>query len=498
MAHIQCFFLNFASNGENTQHTLLYSTYRKSKSKHKKDMKKELIILACLCSQLSASAQGISSQMLTRFAQANKLTGSEIAIKNALAAGPVSSMALNQDNMVEQDTYFSHSVPSKGITDQKSSGRCWLFTGMNVLRAKMIKEQNLPSGIEFSQNYLFFYDQLEKSNLFLQAIIDTRNKPMDDQTVIWLFQNPLSDGGTFTGVADLVAKYGIVPKGVMPETYTSNNTSQFTTFLKQKLREDALALRADKKANSKTLQVQKEKYLSEIYHMLTLGLGTPVTEFTWAPKDSNGRTVYPPKKYTPRSFYEEFINLDLQNDYIMLMNDPTRDYWKTYEIQYDRHTYDGHNWLYLNVPMEDIKEAAIASIKDSTMMYFSCDVVKYLDRSRGIADLANYNYGEIFGTKFGMNKAQRIQSFDSGSTHAMTLKAVDLDENGKPIKWEVENSWGASSGHRGHIIMTDEWFDNYMFRLVINKKYASEKILKASQQKPILLPCWDPMFGSEE
>lgn len=460
-------------------------------------MKKNIISLSLLCCALGASAQGISQSMLDKFAQANKLSGSEKAIKNALAAGPVSNLAINQDNQIEQNTYFSNSVPSKGITDQKSSGRCWLFTGMNVLRAKMIKDQNLASGMEFSQNYLFFYDQLEKANLFLQAIIDTRKKPMDDQTVTWLFQNPLSDGGTFTGVADLATKYGIVPAGIMPENYTSNNTSQFTTFIKRKLREDALALR-NSKGNDNQLQDMKEKQLSEIYHMLELGLGTPVKEFMWAPKDNNGKYISEPKKYTPQSFYTEFIGLDLQNDYIMLMNDPTREYWKTYEIQYDRHTYDGHNWLYLNVPMEDIKTAAIASIKDSTMMYMSCDVSKYLDRTRGISDLNNYNYDEIFGVKFGMDKAQRILSYDSGSTHAMTLKAVDLDANGKPIKWEVENSWGASYGHHGHIIMTDEWFDNYMFRLVICKKYASEKILKASQQKPIMLPCWDPLFSAEE
>ena len=460
-------------------------------------MKKNILTGALLCFAFGASAQNISQEMLSRFAQENQLKGSERAIKNALAAGPVSALALNQENMVEQNTYFSNSVPSIGITDQKSSGRCWLFTGLNVLRAKVIKEQKLSSAFEFSQNYLFFHDQLEKSNLFLQAIIDTRKKPMDDQTVMWLFQNPLSDGGTFTGVADLVAKYGIVPKGVMPETYTSNNTSQFTTFLKRKLREDALALRANPKASEKELQALKEKQLAEIYHMLTLGFGTPVTEFTWAPKDTYGRYTCPPEKYTPQSFYAEFVGLDLQNDYIMLMNDPSREYWKTYEIQYDRHTYDGHNWLYLNVPMEDIKEAAIASIKDSTMMYFSCDVNKFLDRSRGLADLNNYNYEEIFGVKFNMDKAQRINSFDSGSTHAMTLKAVDIDDDRKPVKWEVENSWG-NSGHNGHIIMTDEWFDNYMFRLVINKKYASEKVLKASQQKPTLLPCWDPMFCSEE
>lgn len=461
-------------------------------------MNKNLLTMALLSSSAMMSAQSLTPELVERFAKENKIDGTERVIRNALAAGPVSNIALNQDNQTEKDTYFSHSVPSKGITDQQSSGRCWLFTGLNVMRSKMIREQELATGMEFSQNYLFFYDQLEKANLFLQAIIDTRKQPMDDRTVNWLFTNPLSDGGTFTGVADLVAKYGIVPKGVMPETYASNNTSQFTTFLKRKLREDALILRANAKMSEKQLQELKEKQLSEIYKMLSLGLGQPVKEFTWAPKDNKGKNIGTPKTYTPQSFYQEFIGLDLQNDYIMLMNDPSREYWKTYEIEYDRHTYDGHNWKYVNVPMDDIKQAAVASIKDSTMMYFSCDVSKYLDRKRGIADLSNYNFDEIFGVTFGMDKAQRVKTYDSGSTHAMTLMAVDIDDEGKTKKWMVENSWGASHGHNGHIIMTDEWFDNYMFRLVIDKKYASEQIIKANQQKPIMLPCWDPMFAAEE
>ena len=461
-------------------------------------MNKNLLTTALLSCSAMVSAQNLTTELINRFAQENKISGTERVIRNALAAGPVSSIALNQDNQVEQDTYFSNTVPSKGITDQQSSGRCWLFTGLNVMRSKMIREQNLAQGMEFSQNYLFFYDQLEKANLFLQAIIDTRKQPIDDRTVNWLFTNPLSDGGTFTGVADLVAKYGIVPNGVMPETYASNNTSQFTTFLKRKLREDALVLRSNAKLDNKQLQALKEKQLSEIYKMLCLGLGEPVKEFTWSPKDKDGKNISAPQKYTPMSFYQEFIGLDLQNDYIMLMNDPSREYWKTYEIEYDRHTYDGHNWKYVNVPMEDIKQAAIASIKDSTMMYFSCDVSKYLDRKRGIADLNNYDFDDIFGVSFGMDKAQRVKTYDSGSTHAMTLMAVDIDSEGKTNKWMVENSWGASYGHNGHIIMTDEWFDNYMFRLVVDKKYASEKIIKANQQKAIMLPCWDPMFAAEE
>ena len=316
--------------------------------------------MALLSCSAMMSAQSLTPELVERFAKENKIEGTERVIRNALAAGPVSNIALNQDNQTEKDTYFSHSVPSKGITDQQSSGRCWLFTGLNVMRSKMIREQELATGMEISQKYLFFYDQLEKANLFLQAIIDTRKQPMDDRTVNWLFTNPLSDGGTFTGVADLVAKYGIVPKGVMPETYASNNTSQFTTFLKRKLREDALILRANAKMSEKQLQELKEKQLSEIYKMLCLGLGQPVKEFTWAPKDNKGKNIGTPKTYTPQSFYQEFIGLDLQNDYIMLMNDPSREYWKTYEIEYDRHTYDGNNRKKVKKQMNNKKQRAEA------------------------------------------------------------------------------------------------------------------------------------------
>lgn len=459
-------------------------------------MKQLTILISSLFVSAALSAQGISQELLQQFRSENQMTASDRAIRNALSVTDVKSLALSQDNQAEIDTYFSNSVPSKGITDQKSSGRCWLFTGLNVLRSKVINRDKLE-GLEFSQIYLFFYDQLEKSNLFLQAVIDTKGKPMDDKTVEWLFKNPLSDGGTFTGVADLVMKYGLVPSGVMPENYTANNTSKFTSFVKRKLREDGLLLRDSKLKGAELLRL-KEKMLSEIYHMLVLGLGQPVTEFTWAPKGSDGKYVSAPKRYTPQSFYAELIGEDLNSDYIMLMNDPTREYWKTYEIQYDRHTYDGHNWLYLNLPMDEIKVAAIASIKDSTMMYFSCDVNKELDSKRGLLALDNYDYSSILGVTFGMDKRQRILSFDSGSSHAMTLKAVDLDANGKPLKWEVENSWGASHGFHGHLIMTDEWFDAYMFRLVVKKQYLSQTVLKAAEQKPTLLPCWDPMFASEE
>ena len=449
---------------------------------------------------------GISAEMLSQISKGYEGDADDKAIRNALAGTSIATLAVNAENAAMIDTHFSDRVKTKGITDQQSSGRCWLFTGLNVLRAKMIDKYDLP-GMEFSQNYLFFYDQLEKANLFLQGVIDTKDLPFEDRKVDWLFSNPLSDGGQFTGVSNLIVKYGVVPSEAMPETYQSNNTSNMATLLKLKLREDGLVLRqayADgraklgkglkkdvekgMKALEADLKKMKIEQLSEIYRMLALCLGEPVKEFQW-----QGKT------YTPKSFYDEFIGEDLENNYVMIMNDPCREYGKVYEIDYDRHVYDGHNWLYVNLPVERIKEMAVASIKDNTAMYFSCDVGKFLDRKKGVLDVANFDYESLMGVTFGMDKKQRVQTHASGSSHAMTLIAVDVcEETGKPVKWMVENSWGPASGYQGCLIMTDEWFNEYMFRLVVEKKYVPADVLEMLNQTPVLLPAWDPMFAPEE
>ncbi len=436
--------------------------------------------------------------MLHQIKQSYQETPSDKALRNAIGGNDIRKLAVNQENLKGMDTHFSIKVSSKGITDQKASGRCWLFTGLNVMRAKAIERYGLGS-FEFSQNYIFFYDQLEKANLFLQGIIDTSKKPMDDKMVEWLFRNPLSDGGTFTGVADLVSKYGLVPKDVMPETNSSENTGRMASLLTLKLREQGLQLRdmATKGAKAAEMEKTKTEMLGTIYRMLVLNLGIPPTEFTWTQYDAKGTPVET-ATYTPQTFLEKYGDENLLNNYVMLMNDPSREYYKCYEIDFDRHRYDGKNWTYVNLPAEDIKEMAVASLKDSTMMYFSCDVGKFLDSSRGLLDVNNYDYESLMGTSFGMDKKQRVQSFASGSSHAMTLMAVDLDKSGKPVKWMVENSWGAGSGYQGHLIMTDEWFDEYMFRLVVEKKFATARVLDILKQKPVRLPAWDPMFAGEE
>ena len=470
--------------------------------------KTKWIILTLICVAITANGQkkkqepdtkGISSETLAKIQKSYKNTAEDKALRNAMSGIELNKLAQNSDNNTAFNTYFSNKVNSQAITDQKSSGRCWMFTGMNVLRSKAIRKHNLPATFQFSQVYTFFWDQLEKSNLFLQAIIDTRKSEMTDKTVEWLFKNPIGDGGQFTGVANLITKYGIMPADAMPETYSSEHTSQLSSLLALKLREFGLELRdmdKQKGMTEKKLQDRKVEMLQTIYRMLALNFGVPPTEFTWTRKDAKGNPVET-KTYTPKSFYEEFVDEDF-NNYYMIMNDPTREYYKIYEIEYDRHVYDGQNWRYLNLPMDEIAEMAIASIKDSTMMYFSCDVAKFLDRNKGFMDINNYDYGSLMGTTFNMNKKQRVSTFASGSSHAMTLCAVDLDKDGKPIKWMVENSWGNKYGYNGFLIMTNEWFNEYMFRLVIEDKYMPAKTKALLSQKPIMLPAWDPMFLPEE
>ena len=462
-------------------------------------MKKILTLALALMAVGTLSAQqdkgGITAEMLQEIRTGQTNSAAEKAARNALALNPVAELATNAENLAMIDTHFSHRVRTKGITDQHQSGRCWLFTGLNVLRAKMIDDLDLPS-LEFSQNYLFVYDQLEKSNLFLQGVIDTKHLPMDDRQVEWLFKNPLNDGGQFTGVSNLVMKYGVVPAEVMPENYQSNNTAQVGNLLKLKLREFGLKLREQKDRRSTV--ALKTEMLKEIYSMLVRAYGVPPTEFEWTRHDKDGNPIET-KLYTPKSFYQEYFgDIDLENNFVMVMNDPTREYHKVYEIEYDRHVYDGDNWLYLNLPIEEVKALAIASIKDNTAMYFSCDVGKHLLSKKGTLDINNFDYESLMGVEFPMNKEQRVRTFASGSSHAMTLIAVDLDEEGNPKKWMVENSWGANSGWKGNLIMTDEWFEEYMFRVVIDKKYIPAETLKLLEQKPVMLPSWDPMFAYEE
>ena len=474
----------------------------------------KLILTACLLlattamnAQKTAKDGGISSDMIQQMEGRQPASAADRALANAIAQNKIDDLAKNYRNGATMTTTFSVETPAQSIHDQQSSGRCWMFSGLNVLRANFAKAHADTDAtdalhgavVEYSQAYLFFYDQLEKANLMLQGTIDNARKPMDDTRVQFFFKNPLNDGGTFCGVADLTEKYGLVPMSVMPETYNSDNTSRMSKLIASKLREFGLELRrmvASGKTASK-LRARKTEMLGTVYHMLAMTLGEPVKTFTYTFRDKDGKALLT-KTYTPKSFYDATVGHPLNGTFIMVMNDPRRPYHKTYEVAYDRHTYDGHNWKYLNLPMEEIAQLAIASLKDGHKLYSSYDVGKQLDRKSGFCDTDNYDYATLFGTTFPMDKADRIATFDSGSTHAMTLTAVDLDAKGQPLKWKVENSWGATYGYKGCLIMTNRWFNEYMFRLVVNKKYASSQLLAEFDQKPTEVMPEDPLFGTDD
>jgi len=458
-----------------------------------------LILISVFAIQIWSQNNGeINKKQLSDIRQFHKQSIASDAITNALSNNDIKKLALNRSTIGKIDHNFKYKVDVKGITNQKSSGRCWMFTGLNVLRPKVIAKYNL-SNFEFSTNYLYFYDILEKSNLFLNQVITSANKPMDDKLVQWLFSSPVGDGGVWNSLSNLVTKYGLMPKEAMPETHSSENTSMMIRLIRRKLREDGLKLRemVSSKTKSSEIENEKTKMLGEIYHILAVNLSEPPEEFTWRYVDKDGK-LSATKKYTPKSFFDESLPEVNFDDYIMLMNDASRPYYKLYEIDLDRNAMEGRNWYYINLPADDIKKYALKSIVANEAMYLSCDVGKQLNSTEGLLAIDNYDYESVYGIKFGMNKKDRIITRESGSSHGMALVGVDVDSKEMPIKWLVENSWGATKGHNGYVTMTDEWFNEYMFRVVVLKKYIDAKILKILEKEAIVLPPWDPMFSADK
>lgn len=459
-------------------------------------MIKQLITATLILACSGVFAQAVSEKDLQEIQGSFKKDASTKAIQNILTNDKsIRDNALNRDLQGKIDHYFKYRVNVKGITNQQSSGRCWMFTSMNVLRPLVMEKYDLNQ-FDFSHNYLYFWDIFEKSNLFLENIIATADRPMDDREVTEYFKSPVGDGGVWNLYYNAAQKYGVVPKEVMPETAHSNNTSQMTGVINEKLRLGGYTLRekAAQGKKAKDLRAEKNEVLKDVYRILALCLGEPPHEFTWRYKTKKGE-IKELAGYTPRQFYKEITPADYSpQNYIMVMNDPTREYYKVYEIQNYKNTIEGINWVYLNLPNEDLKAAALASIKNNEPLYASCDVGKQFNRETGILDPEMFDYESLLGVKLDMDKKARILTRQSGSAHAMTIVGCDTDENDKPVKWEFENSWGDKSGHNGYLTFTDKWFDEYMFRAVLHKRYLNEKALQALKSKPVQLPVWDYMY----
>ena len=414
--------------------------------------------------------------------------------RNALTKTALPEVAMNRDVLNTTDFTFSHIVKTGDATSQMSSGRCWMFAGLNTMRIKAMQKMNLAT-FELSQSYTFFWDKLEKSNYFLENIIDTVDEDIQSRIVMWLLGGPLGDGGQWDMFANLINRYGVVPKTVMPETFNSSNSGHVNYFVTLKLKEDAMLLRNmhKKGASMAALRTVKSEMMAEIYKMLVIYFGAPPREFSWQYRDKKGGFHREANPLTPLAFYKKYVNIDLDQT-ISVINCPTKDkpYNRMYTVQYLGNVKGGQIVRYLNVDINTLKSTAAAMLKDKQPVWFGCDVGKMFSRDIGIMDMKLYEYDNLLGVKFGMDKAQRVDYGNSLMTHAMVLTGVNLVNN-KPTKWKVENSWGDKVGDKGSFVMSDAWFSEYLYQVVIDKSYLPPKLRKILKEKPIVLKPWDPM-----
>lgn len=413
---------------------------------------------------------------------------------NAATKSGITTLLRDADLEKRERFSFSIDLEAGKVTNQKQSGRCWMFAALNTMRVEVMKKLNLED-MELSQNYTLFYDKLEKANYFLESILDTVDEPTDGRLISWLLMAPLNDGGQWDMLANIIRKYGIVPKEAMPETFSSSCTREITPWMTKKLREFACTLRTAyaKGASMEELQEKKQEMMSVIYRMLVIALGKPPKTFTWETRDKDKQFIRI-ADITPQQFFAEYVGWNL-DDYVSIINAPTQDkpFHHSYTVQYLGNVTEGHIVRHLNLPIEEMKKLAITQMQDGQVVWFGCDVGQFHEKDLGIMDTDGIQAGLLFDTDFPMTKAQRLDYGESLMTHAMVFTGVNLDKVGKPNRWKVENSWGEDRGNKGFYIMSDRWFDEYMYQVVVNKKYLSKEQLKAYEEEPTVLAPWDPM-----
>ena len=471
-------------------------------------MNRNLIALAAASLVTSMNTRAESPGALTPELLANLRDGYEMdagdrARHNAVTNAEINKLALNREIVAGEDGHFSHKIKTKGITNQKSSGRCWMFAGFNVMRPKVINELGLD-GFEFSNAYLQFWDKMEKSNLYLEDIIELRDVDRLDRE--WLLVNEwlVGDGGWWNYVTGLISKYGAVPSSVMPETHSSENTSTMNKVLARLLHSQAAALIKAGEAGSgeEALRTMKEKSLKEIYRFLAINLGEPPTEFEWRyqvkSKDvKEGETVEVADKnltsarsYTPQSFYKEFVGVDL-NEFVCLYNDPSQEMNAHYRFHRARNIAGEDDMNFVNIEISQMKEIAVKSVLANQAMWFAVNMSEDQSREHGMMEVDLYDYETLFDVKLDLSKAERSRFGAGASNHAMVLTGVDLKE-GKPTKWLVENSWGDEKGNKGRWTLYDDWFTEHVYTIIVHRKHVPKETLAIFDQAAKVLPAWYP------
>ena len=425
----------------------------------------------------------------------NKRENSEI-IANAVIKNGINDTALNNESVKKMHYDFSEEIDVGKVTNQEKSGRCWMFAALNNIRYSISKDLNIKDhDFELSEAYTMFWDKLEKANYFLENIISTVDLELDSRRVMWLLNEPTNDGGQWDMFTALIEKYGIIPKYTMPESYHSSNSRYMNKILSLKLRDLAKSLRKDFKlgADKESLREEKESMLAEIYSILAYFLGEPPQEFDFEYKDKDGK-FYRDSGLSPLEFYNKYSKVKM-TDYVSIINAPTNDkpFDQTYTVEFLGNVKEGQQIHYLNLPIEKLIDYSTAQLKEGEPVWFGCDVGQWSDRDLGIMDTELFKYEDLLDTKFSLNKGQRLQYGESILTHAMVFTGVNLDDQGQAERWKVQNSWGEKVGEDGFFIMSSDWFKEFNYEVVINKKYLSKSDLKSYQKEPVVLNPWDPM-----
>lgn len=450
-----------------------------------------------------SEAGALTATDLSEIASSMEMTGPLKAAQNTLSRNKVSDVVVNQARRLQVDDLFTHVIKDSGsVTNQKNSGRCWLFAGLNILRPAVIKKYKMEN-FELSQAYNQFWDKLERANRTLELAMALIDQPVDSRKNEILLKRPIDDGGDWNYVVKLVDKYGVVPSEIMPDTYSASHTSEMNSLLETLVRKGIMNIRNAGQEGADTAQLReiKKETLKKVYKVLVLCLGNPPAKFEWRyegklddedkGQDKEQDTkVTDWKEYTPQSFYTDFVGVKL-SDYVALVNYAGLPMHSKIEWAWNRDTAEGPNMSAVNITAEEMGALAMKSVMQDEALWFACNASIQGDRKGGLWVENIKDYSDLFQLDFSMSKAARLAYWNGAPNHAMALVGVDV-RNGIPVKWKVENSWGSDAGNKGYYTITKDWFDLHVYELIVNKKFVSEDLLKLQDQEALVMPPWDP------
>ena len=437
-------------------------------------------------------SKGVTEAQIEEFRKSFDSDPSATIAQNAVSNADLSTLALRRDLVQNMDFSFSTKLDEWSATNQRRSGRCWLFATLNLFRVGAMKKMNVKN-FEFSQAHIHFWDKLERANHFLEAILETSDRPVDDRTIHFLLSDPIGDGGQWNMAMNLIRKHGLVPMSAYPESHSSSNTRSMNTVLKDILRTTASEIRRilDGGGSNNEARKHKEERMKEIWRVLCIHLGTPPEKFDWQWRDKDNE-FHRKGTMTPLEFVDEYVEVDWE-EYICIVNDPRNEYYRTYTVDFLQNVAGGPPVVYLNVPSHEMKDITQRLLEDGVPVWMGCDVGKNMARKRGLWDAELYDLKGLYGIQFGMEKADRLRFGQTMMTHAMLFTGVDVVD-GKPRRWRVENSWGSEdSGEKGFYTMNDNWYDEHMFEIAAPKDYLTDEMKSGLKGDPIVLPAWDPM-----